>query len=510
MLDHEVIVPIHELIKRQSKLNPDKVAYSDRRSQVTYRQLESVTGNLASNLQDLKVNPGDTVAILLPNSTEWIESCFAIVRAGAIAVPISYDSTVPELIHKIKNSNCCAIITTDEKDPIVTELKTACENLSICILVDRGTTEGHGLRYSHLRNTPGTSTPVDSNDIHRAAFVIYTSGTGGNPKGTLINQHGMQWVTKGCWIEYSEMTEKDRQLSPLPLFHIFGLSLTVLATLTAGSSAHLVEKFSTVEIMSLLETDRYTILPGVPTMFHYLLEAAKHDLNFNFPSMRMCVSAGSSLPVQINKDFEKRFGVPLYDSYGTTEASSMITMNPVSGPRVYGSVGKPLPGFTARIVDPNTLEDAEEGELIVQGNMMMGYLNDPESTAKVIRNGWHHTGDLARQDSNGYITITGRLRELVIRGGQNIAPAEVEDVVRTYNSVLDCAVVGLPHQHLGEVPAAFVVARPGETIVSDEIIAHCRTRLSPYKVPASIHVVKEIPRTGSGKILRFKLKESVV
>jgi acyl-CoA synthetase (AMP-forming)/AMP-acid ligase II len=227
--------------------------------------------------------------------------------------------------------------------------------------------------------------------------------------------------------------------------------------------------------------------------------------------MRLCVSAGAIMPATLNREFEQRFGIPLLDGYGITETSTMVTMNWPTGSRLPGSCGFPVPGLAVRIVDPASGRDVDpgqEGELIVRGpNVMPGYLNKPEETAKALRNGWYHTGDLARADENNFLTITGRLKELIIRGGQNIAPAEIEEVVNTFAPVLDCAVVGAPHAHLGEVPALFVVPRAGRTVDTEALLAHCRAQLSAYKVPSAVHLIDAIPRTGSGKIIRYKLKE---
>jgi rifamycin polyketide synthase module 1/2/3 len=247
-------------------------------------------------------------------------------------------------------------------------------------------------------------------------------------------------------------------------------------------------------------------------MFHYLMEAARERGGVNLYNIRACVTAGAIMAATLNAEFEQLFGVPLLDGYGITETSTMVTMNSAKGGRVLGSCGLPIIGLAVRIVDPTTLKDldaGQEGELIVRGpNVMLGYLNKPEETAKALRNGWYHTGDLAKADPNGFLTITGRIKELIIRGGQNIAPAEVEEVVLAHESVADCAVVGLPHTGLGEVPGLFVIPR-GPTFDEAALIDHCRNQLSSYKVPAVVHVVQEIPRTGSGKIIRFKLRDMV-
>jgi long-chain acyl-CoA synthetase len=214
----------------------------------------------------------------------------------------------------------------------------------------------------------------------------------------------------------------------------------------------------------------------------------------------------------LNRAFEERFKTPLLDGYGITETSTMVTMNWLRGERPIGSCGLPVPGLAVRIVDPSSLEDVtfgEEGELIVRGpNLMQGYHNKPAETAAALRKGWYHTGDLAKSDPSGYLTITGRIKELIIRGGQNIAPAEIEEVVIRHPHVTDCAVVGIKHATLGEVPCLFVVAKRDELDLN-ALMDHCRANLSSYKIPEATHFVPEIPRTGSGKIMRFKLVEAL-
>jgi acyl-CoA synthetase (AMP-forming)/AMP-acid ligase II len=270
------------------------------------------------------------------------------------------------------------------------------------------------------------------------------------------------------------------------------------------------EKFSTSEAVRLLKSGEFTFFPGVPTMFHYLLQATRGEKNLKLPNLRLCVSAGAIMPATLNRAFEDQIGVQLLDGYGITETSTMVTMNWPTGGRVFGSCGIPLPGLAVRIVDPagRDVGPDQEGELIVRGpNVMPGYHNKPEETRNALCAGWYHTGDLARCDQNGFFTITGRVKELIIRGGQNIAPAEIEEVVNAFAPVLDCAVVGVAHEHLGEVPALFVVPRQGQTIESEALLAHCRTQLSAYKLPHTIQQITEIPRTGSGKIIRYKLRE---
>jgi long-chain acyl-CoA synthetase len=248
-------------------------------------------------------------------------------------------------------------------------------------------------------------------------------------------------------------------------------------------------------------------------MFHYLLQASKASAQRATSRLRLCLSAGAVMPGTLNRDFEDWFGVKLLDGYGITETSTMVTLNWPTGGRVMGSCGLPLPGLGVRLIDPATGIDSafgQEGELTVRGpNVMLGYLNKPAETDAALRGGWYHTGDLARQERNGFLTVTGRLKEIIIRGGQNIAPAEVEEAISVFGPVLDCAVIGVPHTALGEVPIVFVVPREGQSIDVPSLLVHCQSRLSHYKIPTAVHVVGEIPRTGSGKIMRYKLRATL-
>jgi len=510
MLHIDLIAPIHVLLARHARARGEKIAYRDAHRAVSYAELDRRTANLGGHLADLGVAKKDTVAILLPNGVAWVETCFAIARAGAISVPISYDATEPEIAYRLADANCRAIVTTAERADLVAKLRATAPSLSIVILHDEG---AKSAPYETLAMTAPKSAPRDPDDMHTPAFILYTSGTTGRAKGVLLTVHGMLWIVAACWAPIAGLSERDTMLSPLPLFHSYALNLSVLAVLATGASERIMEKFSVSEAVRLLKTGEFTVFPGVPTMFHYLLQATREERAVKFPNLRLCISAGAIMPATLNREFEERFGVPLLDGYGITETSTMVTMNWPSGGRVLGSCGFPVPGLSVRVVDAVHARDVapgQEGELIVRGpNVMPGYHNKPEETAKALRNGWYHTGDLAKIDRNGFLTITGRLKELIIRGGQNIAPAEIEEVVNTHPAVLDCAVVGVPHDSLGEVPALFVVARPGQAIGTEALMAHCRAHLSAYKVPHAVHLIESIPRTGSGKIIRYKLRESL-
>lgn len=508
MLKAELIAPVPELLRRHARERGAKLAYQDAQRAVTYGALERRTANLAGHLADLGVAPGDSVALYLPNGVAWVEACLAVLRAGGVAVPISADAAPGEVEYRLGDAGCRLVITTNAGAAQVRELERAGPVPLMCIDAAVDDPLGFG---ACAEQAPDASAR-DPDDMDAPAFIIYTSGTTGRPKGVVLTCRSMLWVTAACWAPVVGLCADDTVLSPLPLFHSYALNFSVLSVLAVGASEYILEKYSTREVLRLLETGAFTVFPGVPTIFHYLMDAAQAQGWDTLPGVRVCISAGAILPATLNAGFEAAFGLPLLDGYGITETSTMVTMNAAAHNRIMGSCGLPLPGVALRIVDPVSLRDldaGEEGELIVRGpNVMRGYHAKPEETEKALRNGWYHTGDLAKADRNGFVTVTGRLKELIIRGGQNIAPAEIEEVVLTLPGVRDCAVAGIPHPTLGEVPAVFVVPREGALDV-DMLLDHCRAHLSAYKIPHMVHFVEDIPRTGSGKVIRFRLREMV-
>jgi len=513
MIHTELIVPVHQLLRRHAEAHPQKPAFEDARSSISYADLSDATAKLATHLQHVGVFPGDRVAIVLPNSVEWAVACLACVRAGAIAVPISHDAAGPEIEYRLGDASCAAVITSDMRE---LELRRIGSQLGIVkdyVTVSWLNGAVHGTDYVNIIARGALCEPLDPDTLDAPAFVIYTSGTTGKPKGVLLSTRGMLWVAATCWASIAGLNAEDKVLSCLPLYHSYALNFSILSIVATGATCYLMEKYSSSEIPRLLAQGRFTVMPGVPTMFHYLIQTARTNGISRLPGLRICLSAGAILPATTNREFEQLFGVKLLDGYGITETSTMVTMNWPTGSRLFGSCGLPLPGVATRIIDPVGMVDVDvgvEGELIVRGpNVMKGYLNKRAETDAVLKNGWYHTGDLARVDASGYITITGRLKEVIIRGGQNIAPAEIEDIVSAHEDVLDCAVAGMPHPQLGEVPVVFVVERSQGAVDIQILLAHCGKHLSAYKIPHAIHVVKEIPRTGSGKVMRFKLRESV-
>ena len=502
MIKKDIIQPINDLIEKRAKELKNKIAYADETEKISYENLNIETKRLSFYLNEKKLNYGDAASIILPNSVNWIVSCFAIIRLGCLVVPISYDSTLSEIEYKLNDSNTKILITTNEiKDKIKKQLEL--KNEIQFITVDDQKAD---LNLTKIRKINHQSILL-KDDINKPSYILYTSGTTGQPKGVLLTTRGMLWVIASCWMPIAGLNENSKVLSPLPLFHSYALNLSVLGILAAGASEFLLPKFSPIDIFNKTNKEEFNFLPGVPTMFHYLLSTGKKD-NLNLNNINKCVSAGAIMPAKLNYDFEEYFNLELLDGYGITETSTMVTMNWSGKERNMGSCGLPLPGMSVRIVNDNDLDvkPGEEGELICRGpNVMIGYHKKENETDKILKNGWYYTGDLAKQDLNGFITITGRLKEIIIRGGQNISPTEVEEAILKNSKILDCAVVGLKHSELGEIPAAFVILKEGEIFNENEIKNFCTNELSKYKIPDIVKKIDFIPRTGSGKTMRYKL-----
>ena len=279
MLRTDLIAPIPELLRRHAAARGGKCAYRDATTSVTYAELNERTGNLAGHLADNGIVANDTVAIFLPNSVPWIECALAIARAGAVSVPISYDSTETEITYRLADANCKAVITTAERGDLLARLQASIPNLKTLIVTDRGACSAPALRYAHLMTAPPQSVARDPTSLHDTAFILYTSGTTGRAKGVQLTVHGMLWVTAACWAPITGLCEQDTVLSPLPLFHSYALNLSVLSILATGATGYIMERFSTSEAVRLLNTGEFTFFPGVPTMFHYLLQATRGEKN---------------------------------------------------------------------------------------------------------------------------------------------------------------------------------------------------------------------------------------
>ncbi|NYI84320.1 acyltransferase domain-containing protein [Saccharopolyspora hordei] len=500
-----------ELIRDNAERFGDKIAFRDSRREVSYTELERRTGRLAGHLARLRLQPGDRAAIYLGNRVETVESYLAIVRANAIGVPLNPRSSDDELSFFLDDSGARVVITDGTRAEQVRRALADREGVRLVVAdPDRPFDAPAGASAFEVLATTEPPEPArDDLGLDDLAWMLYTSGTTGRPKGVLSTQRNCLWSVAACYVPVPELSADDRVLWPLPLFHSLSHIACVLAVTAVGATARIVDGFAPDEVLAVLREERSTFLAGVPTMYHYLVQAARRD-GFQAPELRMCLVGGAVTTAALRNDFEEAFGAPLVDAYGSTETCGSITINWPHGARVEGSCGLPVPGVNVRLVDPDTGQDVgtgQEGEVWVSGpSVMVGYHNQPDVTASVLRDGWYRTGDLARRDEAGFFTITGRIKELIIRGGENIHPGEIEAVLREVPGVADVAVAGKPHDLLGEVPVAFVVPAPGG-VDPQRLVAACRERLAHFKVPEEFYEIDRVPRTASGKITRHLLLE---
>ncbi|MEU6670992.1 beta-ketoacyl synthase N-terminal-like domain-containing protein, partial [Streptomyces sp. NPDC046727] len=500
----DLVTPLAVTLHEHARRIPEKVAFADDRRAVTYAELEARTRRLAGHLVRLGLRRGDRVALCLGNSVAMVEGYLAVVRAGGIGVPVNPRSAPAELEYLLADSGARFVLAG--ASGAVTFLPMVSSTAPDATVLVAGTTAvppgAHA--YDDLAVTePGTPAPDDLG-LDEVAWMFYTSGTTGRPKGVLSTQRNCLWSVAASYVPIPDLRQDDRVVWPLPLFHSLSHIACVLSVTSVGATARITDGASADDVLDLLRSERATFLAGVPTTYHHLVATARRT-GLALPDLRMGLVGGAVTGSELRRSFEDTFGVPLVDAYGSTETCGAITMNPPDGARVEGSCGLPVPGVDVRVVDPDTGEDVptgQEGEVWVSGpNVMVGYHNSPEATRAALRDGWFRTGDLARRDAAGYFTVCGRLKDLIIRGGENIHPDEVEAVLRTAPSVADAGVAGAAHDTLGEVPVAWVVPGP-DGLDLPALLDHCRARLSAYKIPERIHEVSGIPRTASGKIVR--------
>ncbi|MFF5077633.1 type I polyketide synthase [Actinoplanes sp. NPDC000266] len=481
----------------------EKLAFHDDRRAVTYRELEARTRRLAGHLAALGVRRGDRVMICLRNGVEMIESYFAVLRAGAVGVPVNPASSDSELDYLLADSGAGVVVT----DPVHSAgfLRSPSLPPGARLLVT-GDVPGHPAvhAFATLARTEPAEPARDDLGLDEVAWMFYTSGTTGQPKGVLSTQRNCLYSVAASYVPIPGLTADDRVLWPLPLFHSLSHIACLLSVTVVGATARLLDSPSGDEFLEAARENAATFVAGVPTTYRYLVEARRQS-GITLPGLRIGLVGGAVAGAELCRSFREGFGVPLVDAYGSTETCGAITMNPPGGDPVDGSCGLPVPGVDVRIADPDTGREVPagaEGEVWVRGpNVTSGYHNKPEATAAAFRDGWYRTGDLARRDADGYFTIRGRISDMIIRGGENVHPEEIEAVLRSVPGIADAAVAGQPHEVLGEVPVAYVVAdEPGADMGG--VIERCRRELSPFKVPEEVYEVAGLPRTASGKIQR--------
>jgi long-chain acyl-CoA synthetase len=507
------------LLEDTAHRHPDRDAVVLGEARLDYDTLNVKANAVANLLVSRGIKPGDKVALSCPNLPQFPAVYFAILKTGAVVVPLNVLLKGREVAYHLEDSDAKAYVCF-EGTP---ELPMAAEGWAGFNQADRCET------FFLITATPGAESPIEGAEtLHSAvagqpstfetvvteatdtAVILYTSGTTGQPKGAELSHANLLLNALTCNRQFG-VIEHEVHLITLPLFHSFGSTVQMNAGIAVGATLVLLPRFDAAKALGLLQQENVTFFAGVPTMYWGLLGALDDSVDVQkiAGNLRRAAAGGSSLPVEILKEVKTRFGVQLLEGYGLSETSPVATFNHLDREPKPGSIGTPIWGIEVKLVDAEwkTIEDTDEvGEIAIRGhNIMKGYYKRPEATAEVMRDGWFRTGDLARRDEDGYYFIVDRAKDMIIRGGFNVYPREVEEVLMTHEAVSLAAVVGVPHDSHGEEVKAFVIRQEGADITEDDLVAWAKEEMAGYKYPRIIEFRDELPMTATGKILKREL-----
>jgi long-chain acyl-CoA synthetase len=479
----------------------------------SFAEVDEISGRVAASLLDLGLRRGDTVAVQLPNIPQFLFSYFGILKAGLVMCPISPLLRAPEVAFHLENSDAKMLLTFELFAEEAVRGANQVEGVTTYVVNMPGSVERpQGTRHFDelygAENT-GEMEPTDADDT---AILIYTSGTTGSPKGAELT-HFQLYMNCTVSGEVFQLHKEDISVAALPLFHVFGLSTVLNVCVRYGGSLALVPRFDAQTVLDEIERHHCTVFSGVPTMYFELLRADLKGRDVS--SLRRCTSGGDSIPGPVIEAFEKKFsGAMILEGYGLSETASVTAFNFSVEERKVRSVGKPIWGVEVQIVDvddqPLPRGADNIGEIVMRGhNVMKGYYKNQEATIEALRGGWFHTGDLAYVDEDGYLFIVDRLKDLIIRGGFNVYPIEVEEVLFSHPAIAEAAVIGRPDERLGQEIVAVVVLEPGADLTHDDLVAYCKERLAPYKYPRELRIVDQLPKGPTGKILKKELRAEI-
>jgi long-chain acyl-CoA synthetase len=490
------------ILSETARRSPDKTVTILGDSRMSYGELDDLSGRLAAGLAASGIGPGDPVALQLPNIPQFLIAYFGILKAGGVVVPLNVLLKAPEVAYHLRDCSAKALITWAG---VIGEAAPGAKEAGVTQVY----TVGDGaVPFGQLLSAPASGPAFAQRDPADTAVIMYTSGTTGRPKGAELT-HLQLYMNADIPGRLFDVQSDDSVITVLPLFHVFGLSSIMNVCVRFGCTMSLVPRFEAAAVLTAIQRDRATIFEGVPTMFIALLACPELD-SYDISSLRIAISGGASIPAPVLDAFEKRFGVVILEGYGLTETASTTTFNvSVTDRRAY-SVGRPIWGTQTEVWDtegkPLPAGSGNVGEVVTRGlHVMKGYLNKPEDTASAFTGNWFHTGDLGYFDEDGYLFIAGRSKELIIRGGYNVYPAEIEDVLHEHPAVAEAAVIGIPDERLGEEVMAVLTLRPGAVLTAREAISFCRERVAAYKYPRVIEIRDVLPKNALGKVLKDQL-----
>jgi len=493
---------IPELLKQRVEAAADKpflFSEADTR-QFTYKEFEAAVQRTARMLAAKGVGKGDVVSLLLPNSVEYVIAYYACWQIGALAGPINSLLKSEEIAYVISNSEAKALLVNSEFLPVIETIRNERSSLQVVILFDDESTA-----TSAYSERPGLVADVDCD---HEAIIIYTSGTTGKPKGCLLT-HGNVIANARQISSWLGFTERDRLLTIMPLFHMNAVSVTTMSALYAGGSTVVSPKFSASRFWQIISDYQITSFGSVATMLSMLLTTYPDGVpaELNTEQLRFAMCGSAPVPAEVLRRFEERFHCLVIEGYGLSESTCRSTFNPPDQRRRPGSCGVAI-GNEMRVVDEEDREvpDGELGEIVLRGeNILKGYYKNDAANAAAFRNGWFHTGDIGYRDADGFYFIVDRKSDMIIRGGENIYPREIDEVLYQHPAIAAAAVVGVPDALYGEEVAAVVVLKSGADTTEQEVIDYCKTRLADFKCPKTVHFVEDIPKGPTGKLLKREL-----
>lgn len=477
-------MPLSYLPWKSPAAGSDRPCMGDANRMFSYREVEDRAAAFAEQLTERGVGEGDVLAVMLPNSLELLIGILGAWRVGAAATPINPTFTARELDYQLADSGAKLLLALP------------------------GTVSGIDLiTPEQMRERPELAVPDPEIALDQLALLVYTSGSTGQPKGVMLD-HANALAMTGQMVETFALGAEDHALLVLPLFHVNSIMVSFLTPMSVGGRVTVLDRFAPDTFLAAIEQFRPTYFSAVPAIYARLAELPENT-TFDASSLRFAICGAAPVSKELLERIEQRYGISLVEGYGLTETTCASACNPVVGVRKPGTVGPALRGQRIAIVDPqgNAVQAGERGEVVISGpTIMRGYLGRPDATAETIRDGWLHTGDVGVLDEDGYLSIVDRIKDMIIRGGENIYPKEIEGVLAEHEAVLEAAVIGAPHALLGEVPVAEVVLMPGATVTAEDLIEHCRALLAKIKVPVRLHIARELPRNPVGKVDKPRMR----
>ena len=512
------------IVEHHARLRPDREAIVSGPVRLGYGRLNEMACRTAGVLRAMGVRPGDHVALSCPNAAYFPIAYFGILKCGAAVVPLNVLLKPREIAQHLRDSDARAYLCFEGSPELpmgqmgyeaFREVE-GCEHFVVMTKDPTAPSPIPGVQTlgALLNQQPAVFT-TELRAPDDTAVILYTSGTTGKPKGAELTHANMllnAMASRDMFLP-ALGTEPATALAVLPLFHSFGQTCVMNAHLLAGNRVVLLPRFEPAAVLEAMAAEQVNAFAGVPTMYWALLrhvEATGTDVAPVAANLRTCCSGGAAIPVEILHAFDKRFGVEILEGYGLSETAPVATFNQIGRPRKPGSIGFAIWGCDVKVVDANDAEAprGELGEVVIRGhNIMKGYSKQPEATAEAMRGGWFHSGDIARMDEDGYLFIVDRLKDMIIRGGMNVYPREIEEVLMTHPGVSLVAVVGVPNEELGEEVKAYVVRKPGAAVTAEELIDWAREQMAAFKYPRTVEFMDALPMTATGKVLKRELRQ---